>query len=63
MCDLQVGMSLFASNIGANNFVGIAGSGAVSGLAVIMFEWNVSRLYFRKQSNKKTHNICMAVYG
>ena len=35
-------MSLFASNIGANNFVGTAGSGANSGFAVIMFEWSVS---------------------
>ena len=40
----QVGMSLFASNIGSVNFVGIAGSGAASGLAVVMFEWNVSIL-------------------
>ena len=38
----QVGMSLFASNIGANNFVGTAGTGAKSGIAVIMFEWSVS---------------------
>ena len=35
-------MSLFASNIGANNFVGTAGTGAKSGIAVIMFEWSVS---------------------
>lgn len=35
-----IGMSLFASNIGSINFVGIAGSGAASGLAVVMFEWN-----------------------
>lgn len=39
---LQIGMSLFASNIGANNFVGTAGTGAKSGVAVIMFEWSVS---------------------
>ena len=37
---LPIGLSLFASNIGSINFVGIAGSGAASGLAVIMFEWN-----------------------
>ena len=43
-------MSLFASNIGANNFVGIAGSGAASGTAVVMFEWSVSViLYHRKK--------------
>lgn len=40
-----VGMSLFASNIGSVNFVGIAGSGAASGLSVVMFEWNVRPLY------------------
>ena len=39
----QIGMSLFASNIGANNFVGIAGSAAASGTAVVMFEWSVSQ--------------------
>ena len=38
---VQIGMSLFASNIGSVNFVGIAGSGAASGTAVVMFEWNV----------------------
>ena len=37
-------MSLFASNIGANNFVGTAGTGAKSGIAVIMFEWSVSNV-------------------
>ena len=39
---LQVGLSLFASNIGSNNFVGISGTASMSGMAVIMFEWNVS---------------------
>ena len=33
-------MSLFASNIGPNVFVGEAGSGASSGYAVVQFEWN-----------------------
>ena len=32
---------MFASNIGANNFVGTAGTAAASGYAVTMFEWNV----------------------
>ena len=41
---LQIGMSLFASNIGSEHFVGLAGSGSASGLAVIMFEWNVRKL-------------------
>jgi solute:Na+ symporter, SSS family len=34
-----VGASLFASNIGSEHLVGLAGSGAASGLAVGQFEW------------------------
>ncbi|XP_027467086.1 sodium/glucose cotransporter 2 isoform X2 [Zalophus californianus] len=37
-----VGASLFASNIGSGHFVGLAGTGAASGLAVAGFEWNPS---------------------
>lgn len=36
---LAVGASLFASNISAEHFIGLAGSGASSGLAVGQFEW------------------------
>lgn len=39
---IQVGASLFASNIGSGHFVGLAGTGAASGIAVGGFEWNVS---------------------
>jgi len=39
---LPVGASLFSSNIGSGHFVGLAGSGAASGLAQGTFEWNVS---------------------
>ncbi|XP_075914736.1 sodium/glucose cotransporter 2-like [Petromyzon marinus] len=35
-----VGASLFASNIGSGHFVGLAGTGAASGVAVAGFEWN-----------------------
>ncbi|XP_072045367.1 sodium/mannose cotransporter SLC5A10-like [Amphiura filiformis] len=35
----QVGASVFASNIGSHHFVGLAGTGAASGYAVVMFEW------------------------
>ncbi|XP_040211727.1 sodium/glucose cotransporter 2 isoform X1 [Rana temporaria] len=35
-----VGASLFASNIGSGHFVGLAGTGAASGIAVAGFEWN-----------------------
>src|SRR5213596_1624614 len=34
-----VGASLFASNVGSEHLVGLAGSGAASGLAVGHFEW------------------------
>ena len=37
----QVGASTWATNIGAPMFVGIAGSAAASGIAVVMFEWHV----------------------
>jgi hypothetical protein len=37
-----VGMSLFSSNIGSEHFVGLAGSGAASGLAVGHFEFVTS---------------------
>lgn len=36
---LAIGASLFASNISAEHFIGLAGSGAASGLAVGQFEW------------------------
>ncbi|XP_072024831.1 sodium/glucose cotransporter 4-like [Amphiura filiformis] len=35
-----VGASLFASNIGSGHFIGLAGTGAASGLAVGSFEFN-----------------------
>ncbi|XP_023338850.1 sodium/myo-inositol cotransporter [Eurytemora carolleeae] len=37
---LPVGASLFASNIGSEHFIGLAGSGAASGLATAAFEYN-----------------------
>ena len=41
-----VGASLFASNIGSEHFIGLAGSGAASGLAVGAFELNVKQKHF-----------------
>ena len=37
----MVGGSLFASNIGGTHFVGIAGDGAATGIAVVAYEWQV----------------------
>ncbi|XP_050418899.1 sodium/mannose cotransporter SLC5A10 [Patella vulgata] len=34
-----VGASLFSSNIGSEHFVGLAGTGAASGIAMVMYEW------------------------
>src|SRR5256885_14959163 len=39
---LAVGASLIASNIGSEHLVGLAGTGAASGLAVGPFEWLAS---------------------
>ncbi|KAL1771293.1 low affinity sodium-glucose cotransporter [Sigmodon hispidus] len=36
----KMGASLFASNIGSNHFVGLAGTGAASGIATAAVEWN-----------------------
>ncbi|KAK2164958.1 hypothetical protein LSH36_57g08041 [Paralvinella palmiformis] len=35
-----VGASLFASNIGSEHFIGLAGSGAASGIGIAVFELN-----------------------
>ena len=40
--NFKVGASVFASNIGSEHFIGLAGSGAASGIAVAAFELNVS---------------------
>ncbi|XP_054166415.1 sodium/glucose cotransporter 4-like [Oppia nitens] len=37
---IPVGASLFASNVGSGHFVGLAGSGASSGLSISAFEFN-----------------------
>lgn len=37
-----VGPSLFASNMGSEHFVGLAGSGAATGIAVVAYEWQAS---------------------
>jgi sodium/glucose cotransporter 1/sodium/glucose cotransporter 9 len=42
MFALQVGASLFASNIGSGHFIGLAGSGAASGIGIAAFELNVN---------------------
>ncbi|GAA34102.2 sodium/myo-inositol cotransporter, partial [Clonorchis sinensis] len=41
---IPIGASLFASNIGSEHFIGLAGSGAASGIGVGAFELNASIL-------------------
>ncbi|XP_060592465.1 sodium/glucose cotransporter 1-like, partial [Ruditapes philippinarum] len=36
---IPVGASLFSSNIGSEHFVGLAGTGAASGYAIVLYEW------------------------
>ena len=42
-CLLQLGSSLFASNVGSLHFVGLAGSGALAGIGIAIYELNVCR--------------------
>ena len=55
----QVGASLFASNIGSEHFIGLAGSAASEGFAIACYELNVIRklnVTFRcSLSNKLGH--------
>ncbi|XP_033731837.1 sodium/glucose cotransporter 5-like isoform X2 [Pecten maximus] len=37
---VAVGASLFSSNIGSEHFIGLAGAGASTGIAMILFEWS-----------------------
>ena len=39
---LQIGASIYASNIGAPMFIGLAGTAAASGFSVTIYEWHVS---------------------
>uniref|UniRef100_A0A8C6QW30 Sodium/glucose cotransporter 1-like n=1 Tax=Nannospalax galili TaxID=1026970 RepID=A0A8C6QW30_NANGA len=43
---LWVGSSLFSANIGSGHFMGLAGVGAFSGIAVGAFEWNSIFAFF-----------------
>lgn len=47
---ILVGASLFASNIGSEHFIGLAGSGAASGISVGAFEISVN-IKFTKRFN------------
>ncbi|XP_055462988.1 solute carrier family 5 member 4-like, partial [Psammomys obesus] len=58
-----MGASLFASNIGSNHFVGLAGTGAASGIATAAVEWNVMTMpeYLRKRFGGRRLQIYLTV--
>ncbi|OBS70085.1 hypothetical protein A6R68_01375, partial [Neotoma lepida] len=58
-----MGASLFASNIGSGHFVGLAGTGAASGIAVTAFESHVMTMpeYLRKRFGGKRLQIYLSV--
>ena len=43
--DFQMGISIFSANIGSGHYMGLAGIGATSGIAVGALEWNVSNVF------------------
>ena len=59
----QVGASLFASNIGSEHFVGLAGSGAAGGIGVGAFEFNVMfflmQLIYNKLVKQGLEGLCV----
>jgi len=59
---IQVGASLFASNIGSGHFVGLAGSGASAGIGVAIFELSVSRILAYRKCMSVTSHIIGCIY-
>ncbi|KAJ8776779.1 hypothetical protein J1605_015368 [Eschrichtius robustus] len=59
----QIGAFLFASNIGTGHFMGLAGKGVSSGIAVGAFEWNVVTLpkYLRKRFGGYRIQLLLAI--
>ena len=49
---VKVGASLFASNIGSGHFIGLAGTGAASGIGISGFELSVSPLLVQPDFGK-----------
>ena len=59
---LPIGASLFSSNIGSGHFIGLAGTGAASGIAVGSFEFNVSN-FPSIWSNTDTNHVSYIMKG
>ncbi|XP_023576712.1 sodium/glucose cotransporter 1-like [Octodon degus] len=58
-----IGGSLFAANIGSSHFIGLAGIGASSGIAIGAFEWNVSVQRSLAGKNKSHMRVGFIMYG
>ena len=58
----QVGASLFASNIGSEHFIGLAGSGAAGGIGVGAFEFNVNIILDFRDRDKITLLFHFSIY-
>ena len=58
---VPVGASLFASNIGSGHFVGLAGSGAASGIGYCAFELNV-RFYILHFGNISIFSLILTFH-
>uniref|UniRef100_A0A8C2HAE1 Sodium/myo-inositol cotransporter 2 n=1 Tax=Cyprinus carpio TaxID=7962 RepID=A0A8C2HAE1_CYPCA len=60
---VQVGASLFASNVGSGHFIGLAGSGAAAGIAATAYEWNVTTMpeYLQKRFGGKRIQLFLCV--
>ena len=55
---IAIGASIFASNIGSEHLIGLAGSGASSGLA--MAHWEIQMCHQPKGSRRPLRHFCRA---
>lgn len=60
---IEVGASLFASNIGSGHFIGLAGSGAAAGIGAIAYEWNVRYCIQSPDMDKCNANFDIKYYS
>ena len=58
----QIGLSLFVSNIGTEHFIGLAGSGAASGISVGAWEFNVSIIIYCAFDIFQKVDFCLTLY-
>ncbi|XP_053400190.1 sodium/glucose cotransporter 5-like [Mercenaria mercenaria] len=44
---IPIGASVYASNVGAPMFIGLAGTAAAMGFSVTIYEWHVSSVFLK----------------